>query len=73
MNLEPNDYWKLRAINSDLERDQASLMAIQSRIEVSRIRREQMWKEIAQKYNLDPNKPYQAKDEDCSLTNGNEN
>jgi hypothetical protein len=73
MNLDPQDYWKLRAVNSDLERDQATLMAIQSRLDATRVKRQAVWDALAAKYSLDPTAQYAAKDEDCSLnvqTNG---
>lgn len=66
--MEPADYWKLRAINADLERDQAMLMATQARLEGGRQRRQVLWAELAAKYSLEPDKGYTARDEDCSLT-----
>lgn len=75
MNLEPNDYWKLRAINSDLERDQAAVMALQNRLEMNRAKRQQFWLQIVEKYKLDKDGNYSADDENCALnlsTNGRE-
>jgi len=67
MNLDANDYWRLRAVNSDLERDQATLAVVQGRIEASKAKREAVWKEVVEKYGLDMNGQYSAKDEDCSI------
>jgi hypothetical protein len=66
--LDPTDYWKLRTVNAELERDQAAQAAIQSRLEGSRAKRQQLWGELTEKYKLDPNGQYSARDEDCSLT-----
>jgi hypothetical protein len=65
--LEPCDYWKLRAVSADLERDQVALAAAQARIELARQRRHALWTETATKYGLDPVKSYTANDDECSL------
>ena len=67
-NLDPTDYWKLRTVNAELERDQAAQAAIQSRLDASRVKRQQIWMEMAERYQLDPNGQYNARDEDCSLS-----
>ena len=60
MTLDPVDYWKLRVLTTEVERDQIAL-------EWARHRRQAAWAELAAKYGLDPVKHYRASDEDCSL------
>lgn len=66
--LEPPDYWKLRAVSADLEREQTALLLVQTRVETLRVRREAVWAALVEKYQLDATTPYAARDEDCSLT-----
>lgn len=66
--LDPRDYWQLRALSADLEREQTALALVQTRLEALRTRREAVWKALVEKYQLDASKPYAARDEDCSLT-----
>lgn len=68
--LDPTDYWKLRASSMELERDHQALQAAQTRFEAVRAKHAAYWQTIAAKYQLDPGAPYTARDEDCSLTNG---
>jgi outer membrane protein TolC len=66
--LDPPDYWQLRALSADLDREQTALALVQTRLEALRTRREALWKTLVEKYGLDPTAPYAARDEDCSLT-----
>jgi len=66
--LDPQDYWQLRAMHADLERDQATLAAVQARLAASQAKRQEMWRQVVEKYALDPNAQYQLKDDDCSIT-----
>jgi hypothetical protein len=73
MKLDPVDYWKLRAAMADLERDQASLLAVQVRLAQSQARRQQVWQEVATNYELDATAQYQLSDAECSVTPANGN
>lgn len=68
MTLDPLDYWKLRASASDVDRDQAALAVVHSRLAQSQTRKQQLWQEISAKYGLDAAAAYSLRDDDCSLT-----
>jgi hypothetical protein len=66
--LDPPDYWQLRALSADLEREQTALALVQTRLEALRGRREACWQRLVEKYQLEAGRSYAARDEDCSLT-----
>lgn len=68
MTLALADYWRLRAAMADLERDQTAVALAQQRLAQSQQRRQQVWTEMAVKYELDVNGQFAMRDEDCSLT-----
>lgn len=67
MTLEPEDYWKLRTLNTELEKEQTTLALVQSRLESVRNKRTVLWNQLAEKYHFDSQKNYTANDEDCSI------
>lgn len=68
MTLAPEDYWRMRAVQSDLDRDQAQVIASQQRAAQAQVRRHQVWQELATKYALDAGQQYLMNDAECSLT-----
>lgn len=61
MKLEPCDYWKLRALEGDVQRNQQLLAIAQEK-------RQAFWNELTTKYDLRDNVGYNINDTDCSLT-----
>lgn len=72
MKLEPTDYWRLRALDADLQRSQMAITVAQQQAGAAQTKRQALWRELVEKYQLDPAANYRADDEDCSLTNGAE-
>lgn len=65
--LDPADYWRLRSLTSDLEREQTTALLVQTRLELARERRQTLWTTIAAKYGVAMDRPYALQDESCSL------
>lgn len=71
--LPPADYWRLRALAADLEREQMTAMLAQTRIEAARTRQQTFFATLAAEHGLPPG-PLSFDDATCSLvpvpTNG---
>jgi hypothetical protein len=65
--LEPSDYWRLRTSSAELERDQAALVVIQTRLDATRARHDALWRSVLTQYGLDPQQRYVARDDECAL------
>lgn len=61
MRLDPADYWRLRALDGDVQRHQQVLNMAQEE-------RQLFWSELVEKYDLRDNVEYQANDLECSLS-----
>ena len=64
--LPPADYWRLRALAADLEREQLTAMLAQSRIEAARTRQQQFFAMLSAEHALPPG-PLGFDDATCSL------
>lgn len=64
--LPPADYWRLRALAADLEREQMTAMLAQTRIEAARTRQQTFFATLAAEHGLPPG-PLSFDDATCSL------
>lgn len=65
--LDRADYWQLRALTGDLEREQLAAALAQARLELARLRRQDYWRALAARYELPIDRPYGLMDESCAL------
>jgi hypothetical protein len=65
--LDPADYWRLRSLTTDLEREQTTALLVQTRLELAREKRQRVWTELAVKYQLPMDRPFMLHDDTCSV------
>lgn len=65
--LDVADYWRLRALTTDLEREQTTALLVQTRLELARERRQKLWQELAAKYHLPMDRAFMLQDDTCSV------